>query len=152
TQRRKLMRPIKRSASRRAFVATGLASGVALALPVAPAHSQDRSPQMSPIIRVDGDVTTLINTFTVDPENQQKLVDAIKQGTEALFSKMPGFVSSSVHVGKTGRQVVNYSQWRSTKDIETFRQNPYFGPYIQNITALAKGESIVCDVAFVRAA
>jgi quinol monooxygenase YgiN len=103
-------------------------------------------------IRADGNLTTLVNILNVEIENQQALVAALKEGIEAFFSKMPGFISSSVLTGKNGRQAIIYSQWRSADDIEAFRQNPYFGPYIQRVAALAKGEAITCDVAFVHAA
>jgi len=101
---------------------------------------------MEATIRAGSVVTTLVNVFTVEPENQQKLVELLREGTASFFSKMPGFISSSVHRSKDGRRAVNYAQWRSVKDIETFRQNPEFAPYIQRITALAQSESILCDV------
>jgi heme-degrading monooxygenase HmoA len=143
---------IKAKSSRRTFVAAGLASGCALGMPVTPAQSQNRSRPVEATIRADRNVTTLVNIFTVEPENQEKLAAALNEGTETFFGKMPGFISSSVLTGKNGRQVTNYSQWRSAGDIEAFRQNPDFRPYIERIAALSKGEAIVCDVAFVHAA
>ena len=101
---------------------------------------------METTIRIGSDVATLVNVFTVEPENQQNLVEVLKEGTEAFFSKQPGFISSTVHTSKDGRRAINYSQWRSAENIETFRDNPYFGPYVQRIAALAKAETILCDV------
>ncbi|SDR49462.1 Antibiotic biosynthesis monooxygenase [Rhizobiales bacterium GAS191] len=143
-----LLRGIQTELSRRSFVATSL-TGFALVVQVVRAQSQDRNPHMETTIRADNNVTTLINVFTVDPGNQQKLIDVLKGGTEAFFSKMSGFISSSVLNGKNGRQVINYSQWRSVGDIEAFRQDPNFGPYIQRVAALAKAETIECEVAYV---
>jgi hypothetical protein len=48
--------------SRRAIVASSLARGFALIMPVVPAHS--RSLPMQTTIRVDSGITTLINIFT----------------------------------------------------------------------------------------
>jgi hypothetical protein len=48
------------------------------------------------------------------------------------------------------RQAVNYSQWKSADDIAAFRKDPRFAPYIQRLLALAKAESIECDVAYVK--
>ena len=107
---------------------------------------------MEATIRAGGNVTTLLNILAVEPENQQTLVAALKEGTQTFFSKMPGFISSSILIGKNGRQVINYSQWRSTDDIEAFRRNPDFAFYIREIVALSKGDTIACDVAFVQAA
>jgi quinol monooxygenase YgiN len=141
----------KTKPSRRTFVASGLASGCALGILAVPAKSQSRSQHMEAKIRADGNVTTLVNVLNVETENQPALVAALKEGIEAFFSKMPGFISSSVLTGKNGRQVIIYSQWRSADDIEAFRQNPHFGPCIQRVAVLAKGEAITCDVAFVHA-
>ena len=104
---------------------------------------------METTIRANSDIATLVNVFTVDPGNQQKLVEVLRDGTESFFSKMPGFISSSVLRGKDGKQVINYSQWRSAEDMQAFRQNPGFAPYIQRIQALARFETIVCDVTYV---
>ena len=136
----------KPTPSRRVFVATSLGAGFALAVQAVPSHSQNRSSKMETTIRIASDVTTLVNVFTVEPENQQNLVQVLKEGTESFFSKQPGFISSSVHMSKDGRRAINYSQWRSAENIETFRENPYFAPYIQRIVALAKSETILCDV------
>jgi quinol monooxygenase YgiN len=138
--------PSRFTPSRRAFVTTGLAAGVALAAQVSPSYSQNRSPEMETTIRITSDVTTLVNVFAVEPENLQALVQVLKEGTESFFSKQPGFISSSVLTSKDGRRAINYSQWRSTKHIDAFRNDPYFAPYVQRIVALAKSESILCDV------
>jgi quinol monooxygenase YgiN len=140
------MSEIKPASSRRAFVATGLRAGVLLAAQAAPAHSQSSSSKMEATIRTGGDVMTLVNVFTVEPENQQKLVQLLKEGTVSFFSKQPGFISSSVHASKEGRRAINYSQWRSAGDIENFRGDPRFAPYVQSLAALAKAETILCEV------
>jgi quinol monooxygenase YgiN len=92
---------------------------------------------------------TLINVFTVDPENQQGLVAVLKEGTEGLMSKLAGYISSSIHIGKDGRRVINYSQWKSAKDIDTMRQNPDVGPYMKRVAALGTFEAIACEVSYV---
>src|SRR5262245_37263750 len=116
SQRRIQMRQTKPTPSRRAFVATSLGAGVLLAAQMVPSYSQNRSSKMEATIRIGSDITTLVNVFTVEPENQQKLVQLLKEGTESFFSKQPGFISSSVHTSKEGRRAINYSQWRSAKD------------------------------------
>jgi quinol monooxygenase YgiN len=104
---------------------------------------------MATTIRADAGITTLINVFSVEAENQQKLVELLKDGTESVFSKSPGWISTNLLSSKDGRRVVIYSQWRSSRDIEAFRQNPALGPYFAHITALAKFEAFECDVPFV---
>jgi hypothetical protein len=82
---------------------------------------------MEMTIRANSGVMTLINVFAVDPENQQKLVAVLKEGTEALMSKRAGYISASIHVSKDGRRVINYSRWRSVKDIEASDSIPTWG-------------------------
>jgi len=101
---------------------------------------------MEATIRTGGDVATLVNVFTVEPDNQHKLVQLLKEGTESFFSKQPGFISSSVHASKEGRRAINYSYWTSAANIENFRKDPRFAPYVQRLAALAKAETILCEV------
>ncbi len=132
--------------SRRGFVAA--ATGITLTATLA--HSQSRSPVMQAIIRTDGQVITLVTVFTVEPAKLPILLDVLRDGTETFFSKMPGFVSSSVLTARDGRQAINYSQWKSAGDIAGFRKDPRFAPYIQRLLALAKAETVECDVAYVK--
>jgi len=140
------MSQTKSTPSRRAVVATGIGAGVLLAAQAVPSYSQNRNSNMEATIRVGSDITTLVNVFTVEPDNQQTLVQLLKEGTETFFSKQPGFISSSVHASREGGRAINYSQWASAKDIEHFRSDPKFAPYIQRLVALAKAETILCEV------
>ena len=58
-------------------------------------------------------------------------------------------ISASVHVSKDGRRVINYSQWKSVKDIEAMRQHPDVGPYMKRVGALGTFEAIACEVSYV---
>jgi quinol monooxygenase YgiN len=137
------------NASRRAFIAWSLAGGVALTVPMPAAEAQHGRQPMEMTIRANNGVMTLINVFAVDPENQQKLVAVLKEGTEALMSKRAGYISASIHVSKDGRRVINYSQWRSGKDIEAMRQHPDVGPYMKRVASLGTFEAIACEVSYV---
>jgi quinol monooxygenase YgiN len=104
---------------------------------------------MEATIRVDSETTTLINIFTVDPKKQYELVGLLKDCTETLISKSDGWISTNLLNSKDGQRVIVYSQWRSAKDIESFRQNPEMVPFIQRVAAVAKFEAIECDVCYV---
>ena len=138
--------------SRRVFVATGLASGLALAVHPASAQNQEKGSPMEIIVSPSLEVVTLINVFVVEPGNQEKLIEVLKEGTEALFSKQPGYVSASFHKSKDGRRVVNYGQWRSPQDIEAYRSKPEIGVYFKRVQELAQFESMVCEVSYVHRA
>jgi quinol monooxygenase YgiN len=137
------------NASRRAFIACSLAGGVALTVPMPAAEAQPRRQPMEMTIRANSGVMTLINVFAVDPESQQRLVAVLKEGTEALMSKRRGYISASIHVSQDGRRVINYSQWRSVKDIEAMRQHTDVGPYMKRVAGLGTFEAIVCEVSYV---
>lgn len=94
-------------------------------------------------------LTTLINLFVVEPNNQNKLIETLKEGTETLLSKQPGYVSGSIHKGMDGHHVVVYSQWGSPQAIEAFQKNPEVGAYFKRVRAIAQFEPIIYDVSYV---
>jgi heme-degrading monooxygenase HmoA len=141
-----LMRAIKTDLSRRTFAAGSL--GGILALTMAPAKSQNEVSKMQLTNRVGTHTVALVNVFTVEPKNQQKLIELLKGGTGEFFSKAPGFISSSVLSSTDGTRVINYSQWKSDKEVAAFRQDPYFGPYVQRLKALSRAESIECELVY----
>ena len=51
-------------------------------------------------IKVDKDIITLINVFTVDPSRQQQLVDALIETTRQVWRLQDGFISASIHKSK----------------------------------------------------
>jgi quinol monooxygenase YgiN len=101
-------------------------------------------------IRVDSAVTTLVNVFTLEPDNQSKVLAMLQDSIETIFSKRPGWISTNLHKSRDGKRVVVYSQWRDAKDIEAFRQDPTVQPYLQSFAPLAKSEAFTCDVAYSR--
>jgi quinol monooxygenase YgiN len=103
---------------------------------------------MDTTIRVDSAVTTLVSVFTLEPDKQPEVLALLHEGTETMFSKMPGWISTNLLKSKDGRQVVIYSQWRDARDIDAFRQDPRMKPYFQRFAALAKTEAFICDVSF----
>jgi quinol monooxygenase YgiN len=105
---------------------------------------------METTIRVDSAVTTLVSVFTVEPDNQPKVLALLHEGVETMFSTMPGWISSNLLESRDGRQVIVYSQWRDAKDIGAFRQDPRMKPYLQRFGALAEHEAFTCDVSYSR--
>jgi heme-degrading monooxygenase HmoA len=136
--------------SRRGFVIVAGVAATGAALTSTPSYSQTWTPAMQATIRTDDRLITLVSVFTVEPTKLPSLIDVLRNGTETFFSKMPGFVSSSVLTAKDGRQAINYSQWRSAEEIAAYRRDPRFEPYIRQLVALAKAETTECDVAYVR--
>jgi hypothetical protein len=48
------------------------------------------------IVEHDSKVTTLINVFTVQPNDQQRLVDLLIEATEKVTSQQEGFISAKI--------------------------------------------------------
>lgn len=88
-------------------------------------------------ISVENNYLTLINVFTVAPENQQKLVDLLILATEESVVKITGFISSSLHKSLDGTKVTMYAQWRSAEDYQNMRNNPTASPYLEEALKIA---------------
>lgn len=99
-------------------------------------------------IATDQEVMTLINVFTVDPENQQELIDVLAEATTVMV-ELPGFVSANLHRSLDGRRVVNYVQWRSQDDYNAMLANPRARTHMGQAADLATFDPIICDVAYV---
>src|ERR1700674_4566663 len=74
---------------------------------------------------------TLINVFTVDPSNQQRLVDLLTRATDDAVSRAPGFLSATLHRSIDGTKVTMYAQWRSAEDYHAMRQDPAL-PFLED--------------------
>lgn len=91
-------------------------------------------------------VTTLINEFTVSPENQDKLVHMLVEATERTMKFVPGFVSASIHKTADGVHVVNYAQWKNRNDFEAMRDNPKAQAHMQPIMEIAQADFHLYEV------
>ena len=85
-------------------------------------------------------LVTFINVFTVEPANQQQLLDLLARATDTAVRHAPGFISAKLHRGLDGTKVVMYAQWRSLEDYEAMRQNPAPLPYLEEALTIAKFE------------
>ncbi len=52
---------------------------------------------MATTITENAALVTLINVFTVVPENQQRLVDVLIRATEEVIKHEAGFISANIH-------------------------------------------------------
>ncbi len=82
-------------------------------------------------------LVTLINVFTVEPENQQKLVDLLVEASEKTIKNVPGFISANIHKSDDGVRVTNYVQWRSPEDYAAMLKNPEAVAHFQPLTDIA---------------
>ena len=99
-----------------------------------------------PTISRDNECVTLINVFTVDPVNQERLIELLIQATETSVRHIKGFLSASFHRSLDGTKVTAYAQWRSADDYQAMRRNPVASPYMEQVLALATFESGMYEV------
>jgi quinol monooxygenase YgiN len=96
-------------------------------------------------------LVTLSNVFTVQPAQQQKLLDLLVRATE-IVRRAPGFISASLHRGLDGTKVTMYAQWRSVEDYQAMRENPAPLPYLQQALTFAQFEPALYEVVEIFAA
>jgi quinol monooxygenase YgiN len=87
-----------------------------------------------------GGIITLINVFTVEPANQQRLVDLLTRATDGSVDRAPGFISSTLHRSIDGTKVTMYAQWRSAEDYQAMRQDPRPLPFLEEALTIARFE------------
>ncbi len=100
-------------------------------------------------ISKDNPVVTLINVFTVEPENQGRLVDVLTEATEKVMSRQPGFISANLHKSLDGKRVTNYAQWASVEEYQAVLQNPEVASHMEEATQLATFDAHLYEVSHV---
>lgn len=94
----------------------------------------------------NADLTTLVNVFTVKPENQEKLVTLLTDATEQVMRNLPGFISANIHRSLDGKKVVNYAQWKSADDFQAMKNNPEAQKHMKAVAEIAEFDPIECEV------
>lgn len=73
-----------------------------------------------PIISKDQDAITVMAIYATQPEEQQRLIDTVRDFTLAAMRPQPGFISSTIHRSLDGVRVINYAQWKSQEEYFAF--------------------------------
>ena len=68
-------------------------------------------------------ICTLINVFTVSPERYLELFKLLKEATEQVMCKLPGYISANIHISDDKKTVTNYAQWASLQDFQNMLKN-----------------------------
>jgi heme-degrading monooxygenase HmoA len=92
-------------------------------------------------------VATLINVFTVAPEDQQKLVDMLIEATERTMKNVDGFISANIHKSLDGKRVVNYAQWQSAEAFEAMVKDPEAQKHMKPVMEIATADFHLYEVA-----
>ena len=105
---------------------------------------------MNATITVTPEVTTLVNVLTVEPENQTKLLESLRENTDTVVSTLPGWISTSFVASHDRRRVVIYSQWRDVASMRAMQSHAKMRAYFPYVAALASFDSMSGAVAYSR--
>jgi heme-degrading monooxygenase HmoA len=89
---------------------------------------------------------TMINVFTVEPDNQQALVDLLAQAAEQVMSKQAGYISARIHRSLDGRRVAVYARWRSVEEFLALGENADAAAHMRRARTLAHFEPVLYDL------
>jgi heme-degrading monooxygenase HmoA len=82
-------------------------------------------------------ICTLINVFSVKPENCDKLFNLLKEATEQVMSRMPGYISANLHVSDDRKTITNYAQWSSLEDFQSMLKDSDAQDHMRKASELA---------------
>ena len=97
-------------------------------------------------IQKGNSVVTLINVFTVEPENQQKLAEMLVEASEKVMKNVPGFISANIHKSADGVRVTNYAQWRSNEDYAAMLKDSKAIEHMKPVTQIATFDAHTYEV------
>ncbi len=84
-------------------------------------------------------ICTLINVFSVEPERQSELFENLKEASQEIFSKVPGYISANIHMGDDGKTVTNYAQWASLEDFQNMQKDEEARNHMKLAASIATG-------------
>jgi quinol monooxygenase YgiN len=97
-------------------------------------------------------MTILLNILTVDPTNQGRLLEMLRDNTDTVIRTLDGWISTTLIASADGKRVVIHSQWRDAAAVAAMRSDPRMVAYFPKLAALASFDSIVGEVAHTTAA
>lgn len=90
-------------------------------------------------IAAHAQVATVVNVFTVQPDQQRALVDVLAKTTDEVMRHRPGFVSVSIHASSDGTKVLAYAQWESESHLRAVLDDPLAREQLGKAQKLAEG-------------
>ena len=81
---------------------------------------------------------TVINVFTVEAAQQERLVELLTRATESSVRHVSGFVSAALHRSLDGTKVTMYAQWATPEDYDRMRARPDASPFLAEALAIAR--------------
>jgi heme-degrading monooxygenase HmoA len=98
-------------------------------------------------ISKDTNLVTVVNMFSVKPENQKKLLQLLED-LRVVVEKLPGFISANVHRSFEGTRIVSYAQWNTKEDYQAVYTNSDVKPILDEIKKISKFSWNLYDVVY----
>lgn len=81
-------------------------------------------------------ICTVINVFFVDPSKNRELFELLKEATEEVMSRQPGYISANLHISYDKKNITNYAQWATIDDFMNMVKNPEAQAHMKKAEAL----------------
>ncbi len=91
-------------------------------------------------------MVVLINVFTVEPSNQERLIGLLTGATEGFVNRAPGFIDATLHRSLDGRKVTMYARWESALHYEAMRGDAGPLPFLEEALTFATFEPGMYEV------
>lgn len=104
------------------------------------------------VIRDGESSVVLVNVFSCTPENQDRLIDAWKRGTDDLMVGFPGFISANIHRSFDGTRVVNYAQWESREAFQASLADPDIRAFFAELAGIGTPAPVLAELVSVHRA
>lgn len=82
-------------------------------------------------------MTTLLNILTVNPTNQARLLDMLRDNVDTVIQTLDGWISTTLVASADGTRVVIHSQWRDGAAVAAMRADPRMVAYFPKLAELA---------------
>jgi heme-degrading monooxygenase HmoA len=97
-------------------------------------------------ISAETSVLTLVNVFTVDPADQEHLIELWQSATDEVIRHLPGFISANIHRSLDGTKVVNYAQWESREAFTAMLNDPASSAHLKELAEIGTPAPVLCEV------
>jgi len=98
-------------------------------------------------ISKDANLVTVVNMFSVNPENQKKLLQLLED-LRVVVEKLPGFISANVHKSFEGTRIVSYAQWNTKEAYQSVYTNSDARTILDEIKKISKFSWNLYDVVY----
>ena len=85
----------------------------------------------------EDNIATVVNVFSVQPQNQQKFIEIQKAFAGEIAQKQAGFISANLHKSFDKTRVANYAQWRRKEDVEAMLKVPDAKDYFDQMSEVS---------------